>query len=257
MSNSPFSGPPWPLTPEIRAKYPQSNPDPHRLRDVLFGKIRGRVLALLLGHPEKCYYIHQIAEITETSAGNVRRELEILSEVGLVRRSKEGNRVYYQGPEKFDRIGGHVWSLIALTAGILPELRSALEPLRGSITYALECGRIGIQAEDASNVINLLLVGDGYGLRREEISKALMPFEHKVLTHRVHVTVYTLRQFLALLEGDRHMVWNMRFHTWLVGDEDKFRQLVNKADLDWPDPPRRKRKVVGRLLRSESPPPCG
>src|SRR5213080_2499955 len=48
------------------------------LSDVLFGQIRGGVLALLYGQADKSFYVRQIARRVNASVGAVQRELENL-----------------------------------------------------------------------------------------------------------------------------------------------------------------------------------
>ena len=50
------------------------------LADVLFGKGRGALLALLYGHPDQSYYYRQITrQLSGISAGSLQRELDTLS----------------------------------------------------------------------------------------------------------------------------------------------------------------------------------
>ncbi|HWX56554.1 MAG TPA: nucleotidyltransferase, partial [Verrucomicrobiae bacterium] len=54
------------------------------LADILFGQIRGGVLALLYGQADKSFYVRQIARGVNASVGAVQRELEKLAKVGLI-----------------------------------------------------------------------------------------------------------------------------------------------------------------------------
>src|SRR5258708_12514393 len=63
----------------------------HSLADVLFGQIRGGVLALLYGQADKSFYVRQIGRHVNASAGAVQRELEKLAKVGLIVRPPLGN----------------------------------------------------------------------------------------------------------------------------------------------------------------------
>jgi DNA-binding transcriptional ArsR family regulator len=63
---------------------------------VLFGSTRRRVLAWLLGHADKAYYLRELGRYTGTAVSAVQRELEQLTAAGLVRRDVRGNQVYFQ-----------------------------------------------------------------------------------------------------------------------------------------------------------------
>src|SRR5438445_12019783 len=54
------------------------------LADLLFGRTRGAILALLYGHADRSFYTRQIAREVNASVGAVQRELENLSKVLLI-----------------------------------------------------------------------------------------------------------------------------------------------------------------------------
>jgi len=64
-------------------------------------KVRQRILALLVESPELRLHLRALARAAETSAGTAARELGRLEAAGLVRRTREGNQVYFQArPEQ-------------------------------------------------------------------------------------------------------------------------------------------------------------
>ncbi len=65
------------------------------LSSLLFGTYRGRVLGLLLLHPDQTYHVREIARLTDTSAGTLNRELDKLAQAGLLVREKIGNQLRY------------------------------------------------------------------------------------------------------------------------------------------------------------------
>lgn len=62
----------------------------------LFGKTRRAILTLLYGHPDKTFYLRQIARTTGIGLGPVQRELKQLTDAGIVRRSVVGRQAYHQ-----------------------------------------------------------------------------------------------------------------------------------------------------------------
>jgi predicted nucleotidyltransferase len=64
-------------------------------------KIRHRILALIMDSPDRRMHLRGIARAVETSAGTAARELGRLEGAGLVRRTREGNQVYFEArPEQ-------------------------------------------------------------------------------------------------------------------------------------------------------------
>jgi predicted transcriptional regulator len=78
--------------------------------------------------PDEAFFTRQIARRVGTSAGTVQRELETLSQIGLIERSATGMQVFYQANRGHPAYA-ELHSLIAKTAGASHILRSALAPL--------------------------------------------------------------------------------------------------------------------------------
>src|SRR6202140_3254544 len=122
--------------------------NPNSLADVLFGQIRGRVLALLYGQADKSYYVRQIARHVNASVGAVQRELEKLANVGLIVRTSVGNQVFYQ-VDRHNPVFSEMRALVGKTVGVFNILHSALEQLSEKITVAFVYGSVARQEETA------------------------------------------------------------------------------------------------------------
>src|SRR5208283_5063108 len=116
--------------------------------DLLFGQTRGRVLALLCGHPDQTFFIRQIARETGASAGTVQRELENLFSCGLIVRSVSGRQVYHQANRNHP-VFAEIHSLIAKTVGVFQWITSALAPLAPRISLAFVYGSMARGDENA------------------------------------------------------------------------------------------------------------
>ena len=69
--------------------------------DKLFGsKTRAKLLALFFDNPEKSYYVREITRVIEEQINSVRRELNNLSSLGLVKTENYENKVYYSANMK-------------------------------------------------------------------------------------------------------------------------------------------------------------
>src|SRR5438105_15756539 len=98
------------------------------LADLLFGRTRGAILALLFGHADQSFYTRQIAREVDASVGAVQRELENLSKVGLIVRNSVGSQVFYQA-NRDAPIFRELQGLVNKPVGILSVLRSALNTI--------------------------------------------------------------------------------------------------------------------------------
>lgn len=192
------------------------------LGDLLFGQTRGRILALLYGVPDQTFFVRQIARQIGTSVGSVQRELETLSEVGLLDRTAIGRQVFYQANRNhpaFIEVG----SLIAKTSGIYHQLRSGLAPLAEHITFAFVYGSIARGIEDAESDVDLMIVGN---VTLDDVLAQLTPAE-KAIGRPINPTVYSLKEFKTKTKDGNHFLTSVLQgkKMLLIGEEDELRKM--------------------------------
>lgn len=192
------------------------------LGDLLFGQTRGRVLALLYGMPDQTFFVRQIAREIGTSVGSVQRELETLSEVGLLNRTTIGRQVFYQANSHHPAFAD-VRSLIAKTSGIFHQLRSALAPLTSQIVFALVYGSIARGNEDAGSDVDLMIVGN---VTLDDVLAQLISVE-SAIGRPINPTVYSLKEFKAKVKDGNHFLTSVLHgkKVLLIGDEDELRKM--------------------------------
>src|SRR5437879_7106965 len=128
------------------------------LADLLFGRTRGAVLALLYGRADQSFYTREIAREVDASVGAVQRELENLSKVELILRKSVGSQVFYQA-NRDTPIFPEMQALINKTIGIFGVLRSALHPLSKRIVAAFVYGSVAREEATAQSDVDLMVVG--------------------------------------------------------------------------------------------------
>src|SRR5208282_2811053 len=111
------------------------------------------------GHPDQTFFVREISRHVGTSAGAVQRELETLSQFGLIGRSVSGRQVYYKANRNHP-VFAELHSLIAKTVGIFQLLGSALAPLANRISLAFVYGSMARGDENAGSDVDLIIVGD-------------------------------------------------------------------------------------------------
>jgi uncharacterized protein len=198
-----------------------------QLNGVLFGRTRGHILALLYGKPDQSYYMREIARHAGTSVGNVQRELETLTEIGLIDRSTVGNMVFFQANRKHP-VFLEMRALVAKTTGSFQTLRVALEPLASRITFAFVYGSVARGEEDASSDIDLMVVGK---VSIDEVLTRLKPVE-EILSRSIYPTIYSLREFKSKLRVGNHFLSSVLNgkRVFLAGDEDEFNDVFLPED---------------------------
>ena len=98
------------------------------LGSVLFTDYRRRVLGLLLLHPERRYYLREMARLTGTVPGTLKRELSKLESAGVLTVEKVGNQAHYAANRDCP-IFEELASVLRKTSGLADVLSEGLAPL--------------------------------------------------------------------------------------------------------------------------------
>ena len=192
------------------------------LADLLFGRTRGAILALLYGKADQSFYTRQIAREVDGSVGAVQRELENLSKVELIVRSSVGSQVFYQA-NRDAPIFREMHALVNKTIGVFSVLWSALHPSAKRILVAFVYGSVARAEETAQSDVDLMLVGKA---TLDEVLSRLSTVE-KSIGRPINPTVYSLLEFKSKLASGNHFLNAVLKgqKVFLLGDEDELRKV--------------------------------
>jgi len=192
------------------------------LANLLFGRTRGAILALLYGRADQTFYTRQIAREVHASVGAVQRELENLTNVGLVVRNSAGNQVFYRA-NRDASVFPELQTLVNKTVGVLGMLRAALQPLSKKVTVAFVYGSMARQAETVQSDIDLMVVGKA---TVDDVLSHVASVE-KSVGRPVSPTVYSVPEFKRKLVDGNHFL-NAVLKApkmFLVGDNNELGKL--------------------------------
>lgn len=186
--------------------------------DALFPRTRQRVLALLLGQPERAFATRELINLAGAGSGGVQRELERLVGSGLVSATVVGNQKRYSANRSaplYEELRG----IIDKTTGVAEVVRLAIESLAPPPMLAVLYGSVPKHSDTAASDIDVLLVGDGLAL--EHVFAALQPAETR-LGRRVSPTVYTSEEFRKRRAAGHPFLTKVLSgpHVVLLGSED-------------------------------------
>jgi predicted nucleotidyltransferase len=197
------------------------------IAEALFGQTKRRVLSLLFGRPDRSFYLREIARETGSGTGAVQRELAQLVAAGLIRRSREGQHVYFTadpGSPVYDEMR----SLIAKTAGIADVLRAALADLPGKaeILIAFIYGSVAAGQHTSASDIDLMIVGR---LELADLLPALGPTQER-LGREVNPTIYRPEDLAERLDQPGSFVRRVLDgpRIMLLGNDDDIAKLAGK-----------------------------
>lgn len=204
---------------------------PDRIAETLFGKTRRRVLGLLYSRSDEAFYLRQVARLTGTSPGAVQRELEALTDAGLLIRKKDGRQVYFRANEE-SPVFDDLRNLIAKTAGLAGMVQAALKPLaaENQIDWAFLYGSVASGEHSAASDIDLMVIGDA-GLTT--VATAIRPLQDE-LNRDINPSIYPTAEFRAKIAAKDHFLTSVLEgkRIMLVGSEDDLRGVARESLAD-------------------------
>lgn len=164
--------------------------------DALLPRIRQAILAATLAKPEHEWYLGELARHLHVQPSSLQRELATLTAAGILRKRREGNRVYFQ-PDPDCPFLPELRGLLIKTAGLRDALRDALAPLAGRIRWAFVYGSVARGQEASGSDVDVMIIGD---VGSSEVSPLLHEAEMR-LGREVNSTVYSLGEFTKKLHA--------------------------------------------------------
>lgn len=191
------------------------------LSDIITSKVRVKMLELFYSNLTEMYHVRGIVREIGEEINAVRRELENLEKVGILKKEPRGNRIYY-----FVRLDypcfGDLLSFVAKSTGlgrVIIDSRSKL----GKISTVMFSGKfVRMKPRKKEEDVDILVVGE---VVLPELAMIIRAFESK-LEREINYTVMTREEldfrkkrrdpFLqGIMAGSRVMI---------IGDEE---ELVN------------------------------
>jgi predicted nucleotidyltransferase len=152
-------------------------------------------------HPDRWWYLSDLAKHLEVRPSSLQRELSSLVAAGVLRRRRDGNRVYFQ-PDPACPFLDELQGLMVKTVGLVDVLREALTPLSKRIAWAFVYGSIARGEEISSSDIDLMVIGD-VGLAT--LTTPLQRVEEQ-LQRPVNPTVYAQAEVAKKLQAAHHFL---------------------------------------------------
>jgi len=128
------------------------------LVNALFPSTRQAVLAATVLHPDKWWYLTDLARHLDLTPSSLQRELKTLVEVGILIRRAEGRRVYFK-PNPDCPILPELKGIMAKTSGLTDVLRFALRSVSDSIQSAFVFGSVARAEEFSASDVDLFILG--------------------------------------------------------------------------------------------------
>ncbi|MFO7901506.1 MAG: nucleotidyltransferase domain-containing protein [Planctomycetota bacterium] len=171
------------------------------LISALFPKTRRCILAATLMHPERWWFLADLARHIGMSSSSLQREMASLVEAGILLRREEGKHVYFK-PDTSCPIFPELQGIMTKTLGLVDVLRGTLGPLRKSIRAAFVYGSIARGEEISESDVDLMVLGD---TTLSDLSPKLTGAEQQ-LARQINPTVFSPEEFSRKLREGHHFL---------------------------------------------------
>ncbi len=168
---------------------------------VLLPKTRRAILAAALMHPDKWWFLADLARHIGAPPSSLQREMESLVRVGILLRRQEGKQVYFK-PDPDCPIFRELQGIMTKTAGLVDVLRGLLAPFRDSISVAFVYGSLARSEELSTSDVDLMVVGRA---RLADLSPALQEAERR-LGREVNPTLFSPEEFAKKRKQGHHFL---------------------------------------------------
>lgn len=159
------------------------------LNALFVSRVRIKILQLFLANPNQIYYIREIVRLVEEEINAVRRELNRLQKLSLLRSEWRGNRKYYQFRDDY-LFHRELLGLVIKTTGLGNTIIKGRNKI-GKVKYAFLSLSFAVGKKLEENQVALVLVGE---IVLPELS-LLVSEEEKKIKREIHYTVMTEEEF--------------------------------------------------------------
>ncbi len=128
------------------------------LSEILSSRIRAAIFRLLFGFDAKEIYMRDLERRSGFSIGAIQAELKKLLRLELLKKRKDGNRIYFQA-NKNHPLYSDLRNLVFKTNCLIDIIKDALID-SDAIKYAFIFGSFARNEETASSDIDLMVIGD-------------------------------------------------------------------------------------------------
>lgn len=146
------------------------------LSKLLASKVRAEILSLLMCNPDERFYVREIATMLGKNPSGVKRELDNLEEVGVLKSEKVANLKYFSA-NKQSPLFNELMRFVVLATGFEDAIRYVL------IASAAKIGFFFGEYDSTKKGLNLFVVG-GVSSLAERVKRIAREFSAEVsITH--------------------------------------------------------------------------
>ena len=188
------------------------------LEDIITSKVRVKILDLFFSNLTEMYHVRGIVREIGEEINAVRRELERLERVGLLKKEPRGNRIYYFIRHDYSGFGD-LLSYVSKSTGLGKSINDSRAKL-GKLLFVMFSGKFArMKPRKKDEEVDILIVGE---VVLPELAMIIRSFESK-LGREINYTVMT-REELDYRKKRRDPFLQSIFlgsRVMIIGDEEE------------------------------------
>lgn len=188
------------------------------LQDFIISQARVKMLELFFTNVEEMFYVREITRRTKEEINAVRRELDRMISVGLLKSEERGNRLYYSLNPKYVFFQ-ELQQMVVKNTGLGLKLRKLRRKL-GTVSFIMFSGKFVRRKPVAQGEVDILVIGD---VVLAELD-ALVKEEEQVLGREINYAVFSDDEFAFRKQRRDPFIMDVLYGTRIMvaGDEDEF-----------------------------------
>lgn len=189
------------------------------LKDLFVSEVRVKILKTMLTNPEKPYHVRGLVRAVKTEINAVRRELDRLTNAGILRKRQSGNRIYYS-VNTSSMYFPELLSLISKEEGLGSDVIKNIKKL-GGVHFAL-LSRAFLRGRQSTALdVDLFVVGDTVNI---PVLQEIIKRHEQILGKEINFTIMKDDEFIFRKRKNDSFIAKLlaQSRTMLIGDEEEF-----------------------------------
>lgn len=188
------------------------------LQDLMISRIRVKLVELFFSLREEKYYVREITRLIKGEINAVRRELERLERVGLLKSEERGNRVYYELNPEY-AFYQELARMVAKSTGLGVQIRKYRRKL-GRVRFVMFSSRFASGQPVRHGEVDVLVVGEVVLPELEQLIKV----EQERRQREINYTVFSEDEFKFRKMRRDPFIMDVLYNgrVMVIGDETSF-----------------------------------
>ncbi len=184
----------------------------------MISRVRVKLLKLFFTQSEDMFYVREITRKTKEEINAVRRELDRMIGVGLLKSEQRGNRLYYLLNTRYVFFQ-ELRQMVVKATGLGKKIRQLRRKL-GTIDFVMFSGKFVRRKQASQGEVDILVIGDIVMAELTDIIKE----EEQIVGREINYAVFSRDEFEFRKQRRDPFIMDVLYGTrvMVIGDEDEF-----------------------------------